>query len=76
MSDPVELDTVMGLAARILTLGPMVLRMLRIMVIHSVNVFCVCLHFYLFGGERSVPLKDHRIDWDERCDLMVLLMLC
>ena len=66
VSVPVEIAAVMGLAVLMITVGLMVSLMLLVVVIHSGDVFLVCLHSDLFNCEGCVPLKDCWIDWGER----------
>ena len=53
----------MGLAVLIITVGPMVSLVLRIVVIHSVDVFLVCPYSDLINCKGCVPLKDRWVDW-------------
>ena len=53
----------MGLAVLILTAGPIVSLVLLVVVIHSGDVFLVCLYSDLFDCKGCVPLKDRWVDW-------------
>ena len=46
----------MGLALHIITVGPMVSLVLLVVVIHSGDVFLVCLYYDLFDCTGCVPL--------------------
>ena len=63
----------MSIAVLIITVGPVVSLVFFVVVIHSGNVFLICLEPDLFDCERYIPLKDCWIDWGERCTLWFLL---
>lgn len=64
--------TVLGLAVRIITVGPVVSLVLLVLCMDSDDVFHACLYTDLLDCERCVPLKDCWIDRCERCTLRIL----
>ena len=69
---PLEVTSIMCLVVLIITGGQVVSHMLQVVLIHSRDVFLVCLYHNAIDCERCVPLEDHRIHCCERCTLCIV----